>query len=436
MKALFLQDREGKLLKNREKALYALILLFIISLFVPRAPFLTSVLLGLLVLFSFTYNSLKEKWALLRGRKLVWLLIGYYLLHGISTLFSINQVEASSQLMMRLPLLLFAIALGTISISYDLRNRILLGMAAILTIVAIVSMGLSMSQFSATGNSAYLYNDSLTVHFGQQSIYVAMLVNLSIVAFVYLLIKKPSFLTAPGLVYLCVFILLGYHFLLASRSAMILLYGGAICFAAYYIIRKRKYLEGFTLLLGLCIGAFMLFKFFPKTIQRFKELAVVNYQFNSTGAESHYDMKLSEDQWNGANTRLALWACGWELAQKKLLLGTGIGDRTDELNAVYREKNFTMALKTNKNVHNSYLDALLTFGIGGFLLYLLTFVMLPFARAFRSQDTFDIFLVTAFAVSMIFEVYLGRSIGSLITAFFFSFLAASELTQRKITADH
>lgn len=426
MKALFLLDTEGRLFTKREKGLYWLLLTFFIIIFIPRAPVLSNSLLGILVLFSFSFNSVKEKIALLKNRTFVLLLIVYYLLHVISTLFSVNKDEAIAQLLIRLPLLLFPIALGTIVISNELRDRIILCIASIISIVAVISLGLSFSQYAASGNSGFLYNDSLTVHFGQQSIYVAMLVNLSIVGFIYLLAKKTSLITMPGLIYLAIVILFGYHFLLASRSAMILLYGGLFFYAVYYIIRKRKYLEGFTLLLGMFIGAFILFKFFPKTIQRFKELTIVNYQFGNTGAESHYDMKLSEEQWNGANTRLALWNCGWELAQKNLLTGTGIGDRVDQLQAVYREKNFTMAIQTNKNVHNSYLDALLTFGIGGLFLFLLGFVLLPLLHVLKRQNMFDLFVVTAFIFSMIFEVYLGRSFGCMITSFFFSFIAATK----------
>ena len=85
-----------------------------------------------------------------------------------------------------------------------------------------------------------------------------------------------------------------------------------------------------------------------------------------------------------------------------------------------------MAIETKKNVHNSYLDSLLTFGIGGLLIFFLGFVVLPLIDVTKRRNLFDLFVVTAFIVSMIFEVYLGRSIGSMLTGFFFSFLAATK----------
>lgn len=426
MKALVLLDEEGRELRKVEKLLYALVLLFFSSLFLPLMPVVTNIILGFIVIVSFRFNSFKEKLQLLKARPYMLLFLLYYLVHLLSFFWSDDKAEATTQLSMRLTIFLFPLAIGSLVINSVLRDRIIYAIAIITTGAALISLGLSFSQYSTTGNSAYLYNDSLTVHFVLQSIYVAMLVNISIVGLIYLLSKRPSFIKMPGLLYLAIIILFGYHFLLASRSAMIILYGGLFLYAVYYIIKKRKYLEGVTLILGMFIGSFILFKFFPKTVQRFKELTYTSFQYSSTAAESHYNMQLNSEQWNGANTRLALWSCGWEVAKNNLITGVGIGDRIQAVNEVYKARNFTMAIETKKNVHNSYLDALLTFGIGGLLLFLLTFVALPLIDVSKRRNMFDLFVVTAFIVSMIFEVYLARSIGSMLTGFFFSFVAATK----------
>ncbi|MEJ8841058.1 O-antigen ligase family protein [Lacibacter sp. H375] len=426
MKALVLLDEEGRQLRTVEKLLYALVLLFFSSLFLPLMPVVTNIILGFIVIVSFRFNSLKEKFQLLKAQPYMLLFLLYYLLHLLSFFWSNDKSEATTQLSMRLPILIFPLTIGSLVINSVLKDRIIYAIAIVTTAAALISLGLSFSQYRTTGNSGYLYNDSLTIHFVLQSIYVAMLVNISIVGLIYLLSKRPSFIKIPGLLYLAIFVLFGYHFLLASRSAMIILYGGIFLFAVYYIIKKRKYLEGTTLILGMFIGSFILFKFFPKTVQRFKELTYTNYQYGSTAAESHYDMKLSEEQWNGANTRLALWSCGWEVAKKNLITGVGIGDRIQAVNEVYKARNFTMAIQTKKNVHNSYLDALLTFGVGGLFLFMLTFVVLPLIDVSKRKDMFDLFVVTAFIISMIFEVYLARSIGSMLAGFFFSLIAATK----------
>jgi O-antigen ligase len=414
------------MLKLQDKILYWLIIVFFISLFIPSVPVASNILLGCLLLFSFFYTKLQLKWQLLKERPFILLMIAYYLLHVISLLWSTDKQEAAAQLAIRLPVFILPLAVGTLLIEEELKDRLLLGIVLVTTILAVISLGLSFSQYSQTGNSGYLYNDSLTVHFRLQSIYMAMLVNLVITGIFYLLHRKALVQPLQGLLYLSLIILFTYHFLLASRSAMLLLYGGLFVYAFYSIIQKRKYLEGATLVLGLLIGTFMLFKFFPKTVQRFKELAYTNFTFESKAAESHYDMKLDSTQWNGANTRIALWQCGWELVQKNMLTGVGVGDRVSEMNKIYAARKFTMAIQTKKNVHNSYLDAWLTFGLAGFVLFLFAFALLPLLYTLRSGNVYDLFIVTVFVVSMLFEVYLGRSFGCMLVGFFYSLVAVEK----------
>lgn len=426
MKTLLLADGEAEQLKWQEKAFYWLVLVFFITLFIPRIPVVSNSLLGAFVILSFFYCNVKEKLQLLKQRPFVVLIVVYYLLHVISLIWSANKQEAVTQLVIRLPILILPLAIGTIVIKKELAHRIILIIAFITTFIAVTGLGLSFSQYMKTGNSGFMYNDSLTVHFGLQSIYVAMLVNLSITGIVYLLQRKTIAQSLQGWLYVWLIILFVFHFLLASRSAMLLLYGSGLLFAFYYVLKKRKYLEGATLILGLVIGAFILFKFFPKTVQRFKELAYTNFTFESKAAESHYDMKLDSAQWNGANTRLALWQCGWELVKQNMVTGVGIGDRVTEMNKVYADRKFAMAIETKKNVHNSYLDAWLTFGVGGFILFLLAFAVLPFVDAVRAGNGYYLFVITAFIVSMLFEVYIGRSFGCMLVGFFYSFIAATK----------
>ncbi len=426
MKTLFLTDAEAEQLKWQEKVFYWLVLVFFITLFIPRIPVVVSCLQGVFVILSFFFNNLKEKLRLLKQRPFIVFITACYLLHVISLLWSDDKQEAATQLAIRIPIIILPLAIGTIEIKKELTDRIILILAFITTGIAITGLGLSFLQYMKTGNSGFMYNDSLTVHFRLQSIYVAMLVNLAIAGVVYLLQSKRFAQTLQGWLYLLLIVLFVFHFLLASRSAMLLLYGSALFFAFFYVLKKRKYLEGATLILGLVIAAFVLFKFFPKTLQRFKELAYTNFTFESNAAESHYDMKLDSAQWNGANTRLALWQCGWELAKQNMLIGVGIGDRVTELNKVYADRKFAMAIETKKNVHNSYLDAWLTFGVGGFILYLLAFAVLPFVDVLRTGNGYYLFVITAFIASMLFEVYIGRSFGCMLVGFFYSFIAATK----------
>ena len=212
--------------------------------------------------------------------------------------------------------------------------------------------------------------------------------------------------------------------MLASRIAIINLYLSLLTFAVINIIKKRKYLEGATLIMGLLVGSFLLVNFFPKTINRFKELMYTDYKFNSHGAESHYNTELTADQWNGANIRLAVWSCGWQLIKQYPIFGAQIGDKKDKLQEIYRARQFDFAYNSQRNMHNNYMDILCTFGIVGLLLFLLSCFILPIVSCVQSKDMIGLCIVIAFAFSLFTETYLDRTWGAVLLCFFLSFIAS------------
>ena len=243
---------------------------------------------------------------------------------------------------------------------------------------------------------------------------------MSIYIFTYHILYKKN--RHRGWMIFAVIFLFVISYLLASRNLMLVLYVFTIGFAFYYTFKQKKYLEGATLLLGLLLGLFMIFKFFPKTLNRFKELAYTQFDYKSTGKESHYNMEVTKDQWNGANFRMAAWRCGWELFLSSPIKGVNIGDKKDVLMDKYREKNFQFALQTQKNVHNNYLDILYSMGLIGLSLFLAGWVILPFFEARRYNDWLSTLVILTFAIAWITEIYFDRSLGGMLTGFFIPFV--------------
>jgi O-antigen ligase len=206
--------------------------------------------------------------------------------------------------------------------------------------------------------------------------------------------------------------------MLASRIALIVLYGSLLIFAGYRIFKERRFREGTMIATGLLVCAFLLVKFFPKTLNRFRELEYTDYVYNSRAAESHYNGILTADQWNGANIRLAVWTCGWELARRHWLVGVPLGDKQDQLMQVYRDRQFDLALRTRRNMHNTYLDIFCGFGIIGLLIFLAGWLVFPLLEGLRDRDGLGIFIIGAIAVAMVTESYFDRSIGCLLAGFF------------------
>ena len=422
MKALLLINKPELTFTIKEKILYTLIALFFITFYLPTMPVINNIFIAFIFLYSFFYNSISEKIKLLKQRKAVLLMILFYALHLFSTIFSVNKEEAITMLGIRIPLLMFPVSIGLIYIRQELKERILLLYSFTLTVASIlcfISASIIAHQHHET---AFLYNDSLSEIIGKQSIYFALMVNLAIFSYAYLLVQNSKAVTFKGSVYFALFFLLIINFLLASRIAISNLYVSLLVFAAYYIIKKRKYLEGITLIMGLLIGCFLLLKFFPKTINRFKELSYTDYKFNGHGVESHYNMAITADQWNGANIRLAVWSCGWQLAKQYPIFGAQLGDKKGMMMNIYREKQFDFALKTERNMHNNYLDVLCTFGIVGLILFLLSYFIVPLLTCYYVNDFLGVSIIIAFAFALFPETYLDRSIGCVLITFFSSFV--------------
>jgi O-antigen ligase len=425
MKELLLMDLAGKTFSVREKILYFLMAGWFITLFLPDMPVLNNIVTGAILLHSFFYNTLADKWKCLRQRKEILFMLLFYFLHIISMVFSINRQEGVRMLVLRLPLLAFPLSLGLLTIRQVMKDRILLMFSLVTCLTAFVCLAYAYIRYRGSHDASVLYDDSLTEAIRRQSIYFAMVVNLALFSLAYLLQKPARTIRYPWLAWTGIIFLLVFHFMLASRIAIIILYSSLLIFGVWHFLSRRKIRQGLILLGGLLIGATLLITVFPKTLNRFKELHYVDYSFSSHGVESHYNMAVAAGQWNGANIRLAVWRCGWDLAKQHWLTGVQLGDKQDRLMDFYRARQFDFALRTTGNMHNTYLDVFCCFGIIGLLLFLCGWLIFPIRSSYRAGDGLGVLIVLAFAVSMVTESYFDRSIGCLLAGFFFCFVSAS-----------
>ena len=348
---------------KKEKILFVLILFFLATLFLPWLKLVNVIAAAGLCLYSFFLSPLKEKWHVFQERKYILWMALFIVMVIVSVFLSSDFKRGLRYLDPRLPLIYFPVSIGLLELKKEFKEKVLLGFAWLTTFMVLLCLcwGIYRSEFFR--RPEFLYNDALTEILEQQSIYISLLVNLSIYIFAYNIFYKK--IRYKGWLVLAVLFLFAMSYLLASRNQMVVLYIITIGFAFYYIFKEKKYLEGFTLVMGLFLGVFMIFKFFPETFNRYRELAYTQFNYQSMGKESHYNMKVTKDQWNGANFRMAAWRCGWELFLSNPIKGVDIGDKKDVLFDKYREKKFEFALQTRKNVHNNYLDILYSMGIIG-----------------------------------------------------------------------
>jgi len=410
---------------RKEKVFFVLILFFLAALFLPWLKWVNVIAASLLGLYSLFYNSWKEKREVFKERKyLKWMFL-FFLMVIISVLLSSNFHRGLRFLDPRLPLLYFPLSIGFLRLRKKFKEKVLLGFALLTTFVVLCCLCWGIYRSDFFKKPEFLYSDSLTEILDHQSIYISLLVNMSIYIFAYHIIYKKA--RYRGWMILATLFLFAISYLLASRNLMVVLLVFTIGFVFYYTIAKKKYMEGITLIMGFLLGAFLIFKFFPKTLNRFKELAYTQFNYESMGKESHYNMEVTKEQWNGANFRIAVWRCGWELFLANPVKGVDIGDKKDVLMKKYKEKNFQFALQTGKNVHSNYLDILYSMGIIGLGLFLIGWIILPLIYAKQFNDGLSILIILSFAAAWVTEIYFDRNLGGMLTGFFIPFL----LTDKK-----
>ena len=350
----------------------------------------------------------------------------FFLLNCASALLSANKQEGISFTGLRISLFVIPVAIGSVYIKNILKERLIYGFAIATTCAATGSLLWSLVQSIKYNDWSLMYNDNLSNIINLQSIYFAMLVNLAIFSFIYLLTKNSSLINKNALIPILLLLFI-VNFLLASRIAILILYSSIFIFAIFYIVRKRKFLEGATLLMGLLLGCFLLIKFFPKTINRFKELTYTKFDFKSTAKESHYNVTVTADQWNGANIRIAVWECAWTVIKGNMVFGTQLGDKMDVLKKEYAKRGFAFGINSNRNTHNNYVDVWMSLGLIGLFIFLTGFFILPLINCIKTADWYGFIILISFMLSLLTETYMDRTFGNTILAFFVSFIAAYKL---------
>ena len=99
-----------------------------------------------------------------------------------------------------------------------------------------------------------------------------------------------------------------------------------------------------------------------------------------------------------------------------------IGDKKAKLMAIYQQKNFEFAIRTQKNLHNNYLDILSAMGIIGLSFFMLGWIILPIRTAIQQKDKLVLLMIITIAFAMITENYLDRTLGGMLLGFFIPFL--------------
>lgn len=430
MGAGFLRRPVGGLLTMNEAFLYWLTAGFIAALFLPPdIPIVSNILVAAMVIVCMMANTPGEKSRLMRRRGAILFMLGFFILQLISAAISADRARAWSVIAMRSPLLIFPLVFGGIYIRRQLKDLVLLAYSLVIFVISLCCLIDAVHRTWVLHDTQWLYDDSLTKLIGRTAVYMALVVSLAIFSLVHLVESRVIAGRGKLLAYAAISFMLVFHFLLASRTSMFFLYGSLFAYACWRVTRgagsrRTRIGRALTIAGGGLVVAIVLFCLFPKTLNRFRQLEYLHYDYHNRGMESHYNMPVTPDQWNSANFRLAVWNCGLDIARHHLLTGVPLGDKQAIYRAEYKSRGFMFALKRNRNLHNTWLDVLVNTGIPGLLFFLLGYLVLPLGTAMRNRDWLGLFVVGAFGTAIATETWIDSSFGSILLGYWLSLVIA------------
>jgi len=202
------------------------------------------------------------------------------------------------------------------------------------------------------------------------------------------------------LVYIYSVLIIVFIHLLAVRTGIAVLYGSIVCYAVYisWYYKKIGYL--FMAGIGMISIASFSYYFFPTVQQKINYVKWDLQQLRETGGQAQYS----------DNLRVSSIKNGWTLAMRQPLLGSGIGDLEDDMNALYRERQPGFPDDANYPPVNQLIHWFASFGFLGGLLVIVLFLRPLFYSSRYKVALVFLFLATTFSFlgEATIELQLGK----------------------------
>ena len=225
-------------------------------------------------------------------------------------------------------------------------------------------------------------------------------------------INKGKSITYKILSVLSIIYSLGFIFLLQTRANTISIIAATLALLIVYVYYKRNWLVFIIAICCLAVGATLI-------IQNSRARYIfsgLNQAFHSQTKEE-FKVEVTEH----INTRVVIWINTLHIIKENPILGVGIGDINQKLEAEYKKNNIEFDFGT----HNQYLYAWVTAGILG-LIALLGIVLTPLIYGIKYKNFKSFAFTIAVAVNLFFENMLYRNAGLLFIPLMMAILILSK----------
>ncbi len=423
-------------IKSRTLSQWLLAFLPVSLLISKRLNVLVIMLYGLSVLLQ------PQLWNRVKGlRQFPWVgvFVLFYVLHAVSLWWSANEAAALFSLEKKAALFAIPIFMGLDrEIDFVGFRQCLLSLVLGCCISIWFCLLLAFRNYFQTGNASFLFYHAFSWPLDElNAIYFSFFTFTGLVFGHYLIRIKYKALANIRWQIFVIFSLLMGLVLLSSRLFIVLtlLYLSRLAFQNYAkLVSKRMRMAGVVIVISFLGGVL----FLSQIRDRFDQL--LHSQFEVL----QQDQFVYDTPFNGLTIRLLLWRFAGEIMaeEKTYLLGTGIGDAQDLLDATIVEHNVYHGNPTlgdqgylGYNFHNQFVETWVQLGLIGSLTWLLLLTVGWRKWKGNWNHPFLYFSVAVLSFSLI-ESFLERQHGVVFFALFvsiFQIISEHEAPQKPFT---
>ena len=439
------------------------ILLLIISIGISLQIVIYKIGIILLFLYWLFFHQGLKKITRVNLNKELMVLVLFYFFYCLSFFWSLEKDFAKVDLILKSPLLILPLILGTIKLKDKKQyNYILLSFAYSSLAINFYCFFKALPNYFSTLDLNVFYYSNLTInmHTAYQSLFTCF--SILILFYINLNNKKTNKYVIVIIPIQMLFVLL-----LASRMQILIMIFFVSVFFIYKYYKKQKTWAGLliTTIYLLIVG------------QIISAPSALNYRYKQTISQVSMILDVGEKV---DLARKDLWREALNVIKQNIIIGTGVGDAKKNLltkmekyivnensknemllkqiNILKKDKkriekltrkaklegiktntflqNYALQLLEKKserskfyiaqqyNYHNQYLQTFATIGIIGISL-LIFILFFPIKNFFLTKNYFEIFFLLLIVLSFITESFLERQAGVSFFAFFYSLLVAN-----------
>lgn len=363
-----------------------------------------------------------------------WFFIAWFLLNGFSAILSHDQEEAWHKMELRLMFLLIPypiLILSTFKNSIKKHLSVFVyGMAFFTSILLIYNL----FKFIQNSSCTFCFFHDFTALYRQHAVYYSILL---LIAGVIMLEAKFAYFQQVNSLKLDYDLILTLGFLIifslgllfAASKIILVLWGIYLVYYTGFKLKNKSLKIAIALLFVVGLSVFAI----SDNIRfRFTEgLDITQTDYHLEDRIFSYDEKVNISD---MELRFLLAKIGLKHIKedKKILTGYGLGDQQNWFDYHLMRYNLAPNWYYGHNVHNQYLDILLTFGIFGLALFVVFLVYILYLAWKNKHDlSFIVFLI--FILAFLFEVYLGRNKGIVFFTFWTMLFYTFYLNNKAVT---